>query len=457
LATRLKKIKLEKSLKTEFLGMFIIALILSFTLGISLFYLSENLYTEFREEKFLDEREKAKNYLENVVENIEGSRDALPINSFNNTLESRIKVNNLYHLSIADENGSIIFNGGIQNLESRDFLFYDTLDFSGRKHIVFVEGRYQSNDFEKEIIAMVVIILSVLFFILLFFKLENKRIDYINEISEKVDEISGGNLDTFIDLKGNDELTSLAGNINFMAYSLKERNEYEEKVEMSKRELVTNMSHDLRSPLTSIIGYLNLIKDSKNESRDEIKEYAEVSYNKAIQLKELIERLFEYSKITSEKMIVEKQHIDVNLLINQIKEEYAYIIKFNKLDLKTNIKNEKLEIYADPVLMVRLFENLIMNAVKYAKKPGYFLMETDSKEGYVYIRFKNKIKDKFDPEDLDRIFERMYIKDESRQEGKSTGLGLAISKEIVEINGGRIWAETKGNDIIFNLKFLKSK
>jgi methyl-accepting chemotaxis protein len=221
LATRLKKIKLEKSLKTEFLGMFIIALILSFTLGISLFYLSENLYTEFREEKFLDEREKAKNYLENVVENIEGSRDALPINSFNNTLESRIKVNNLYHLSIADENGSIIFNGGIQNLESRDFLFYDTLDFSGRKHIVFVEGRYQSNDFEKEIIAMLVIILSVLFFIVVFFKLANKRIDYINEISEKVDEISGGNLDTFIDLKGNDELTSLAGNINYMAYSLK--------------------------------------------------------------------------------------------------------------------------------------------------------------------------------------------------------------------------------------------
>jgi len=452
----LKKIKLEKSLKTEFLGMFIISLILSFALGISLFYISENIYTEFREEKYLDEREKAKNYLDEVVENIEGNIDALPINSFDNKLESRVKVNNLYHLSIADENGSIIFNRGIENLESRDFLFYDAIDYNGRKRIVFVEGRYQSYDFEKEIMAMLVIIVSVLFFIIVFFKLANKRIDYINEISQKVDDISGGNLNTFINLKGNDELTSLAGNINYMSYSLKERSEYEEKVERSKRELITNMSHDLRSPLTSIIGYLNLIKDSKNESRKEIKEYAEISYNKAIQLKELTERLFEYSKITSEKMIVEKQNIDVNLLINQIKEEYAYIIKFNKLNLKTEIKNEKLEIFADPLLIVRLFENLIMNAVKYAKKPGDFLIETDFDKDFVFIRFKNKIKDKFKPEDLNRIFERMYIKDEARQEGKSTGLGLAISKEIVEMNGGKIWAETKGSDIIFNLKFHRS-
>ncbi len=452
----MKKIKLEKSLKTEFLGMFIISLVLSFTLGISLFYLSENIYTEFREEKYLDEREKAKNYLNDIVGNIEGNIDALPINSFNNKLESRVTVNNLYHLSIVDEDGSIIFNGGIENLESRDFLFYDTIDFNGKKHIVFVEGRYQNNELEREILAMLVIIVSVLFFVAAFFKLANKRIDYINEISQKVDDISGGNLNTFINLKGNDELTSLAGNINYMAYSLKERSEYEEKVERSKRELITNMSHDLRSPLTSIIGYLNLIKDSKNEPREEIKEYAEVSYNKAIQLKELTERLFEYSKITSEKMIVEKQHIDVNLLINQIKEEYAYIIRFNKLDLKTKITNEKLEIFADPLLIVRLFENLIMNAVKYAKKPGDFLIETDYNNDFVYIRFKNKIKDKFNPEDLDRIFERMYIKDEARQEGKSTGLGLAISKEIVEMNGGKIWAETKGSDIIFNLKFHRS-
>ena len=452
----MKKIKLEKSLKTEFLGMFIISLILSFAIGISSFYLAENIYNEFREEKYLDEREKAKEYLEDLVENIEGNVDAIPINSFNNRLESRIKVNNLYHLSIADENGSIIFNGGLENLDSRDFLFYDTIEFNGRKHIVFVEGRYQNIDLEKEILAMLVIMLSVIFFVIIFFKLANKRIDYIDEISQKVDYISGGDLDTFIDLKGNDELTSLAGNINYMAYSLKERSKYEEKVERSKRELITNMSHDLRSPLTSIIGYLNLIKDRENETREEIKEYAEVSYKKAIQLKELTERLFEYSKITSEKMIVDKQQIDVNLLINQIKEEYAYIIRFNKLDLKTKIKNEKLEIFADPLLVVRLFENLIMNAVKYAKKPGDFLIETDSDKDFVFVRFKNKIKDKFDPDDLDKIFERMYIKDEARKEGKSSGLGLAISKEIVDMNGGKIWAETKGGYIIFNLKFHKS-
>jgi len=452
----LKKINVEKSLKTEFLGNFIIALIVSFTLGIFLFYLSNGIYTDLKEEKYIDERERAREYLQEIVENIE-DRETIPLNSIRNNIESRIKTNNIYHLNIVDDSGAIIYNGGLERLDYRDFILYETFDFNGSKHIAFVEGQYQGNNFDKDILAMIVIIISVLFFVVLFFKLSNRRIDYINEISHKVENIAKGNLSTSIELKGNDELTSLAGNINYMAYSLKERSEYEEKIEKSKRELITNMSHDLRSPLTSIIGYLNLIKDDKYENKQNLKEYAEISYNKAIQLKELTDRLFEYTKITSEKMIVEKQKIDVNLFINQIKEEYAYIIKFNKLDLKTNIKNEKLEIYADPLLIVRLFENLIMNAVKYAKKPGDFIIETDSDEDNVFVRFKNKIQEKFDSEDLENIFERMYIKDQSRNEGKSSGLGLAISKEIVEMNGGKIWAEIKKDYIVFNLKFDKNK
>ncbi len=450
----MKKINVEKSLKTEFLGNFIIALIISLTLGLFLFYFSNGIYTDIKEEKYIDERQKARDYLLEVVEDIE-NREAIPLNSVRNNLESRIKIDNIYHLNIVDETGAIIFNGGVERLDYRDFILYETFDFNGSKHIAFVEGKYQGNNFDKDILAVIIIILSVIFFVGLFFKLSNRRINYINEISKKVENIAKGNLSTFIDLKGNDELTSLAGNINYMAYSLKERSEYEEKIEKSKRELITNMSHDLRSPLTSIIGYLNLIKDDKYENKKNLKEYAEISYNKAIQLKELTDRLFEYTKITSEKMIVEKQKIDVNLLINQIKEEYAYIIKFNKLQLKTNIKKEKSYISADPLLIVRLFENLIMNAVKYAKKPGDFIIETDSDEENIYVRFKNKIEEKFDSEELENIFERMYIKDVSRNEGKSSGLGLAISKEIVEINGGEIWAEIEKDYIIFNLKFEK--
>lgn len=452
----MKKINVEKSLKTEFLGNFIIALIISFALGLLLFYVSDDIYTDFREEKYTDERQKARQYLQSVVENIE-EREALPLNSIRNSIESRIKINSIYHLNIVDESGAIIFNGGIERLDYRDFILYETFDFNGRKHIAFVEGKYQGNNFDKDILTMVIIMFSVVFFVGLFFKLSNRRIDYINEISKKVENISKGNLATFIDLKGNDELTSLAGNINYMAHSLKERNEYEDKIEKSKRELITNMSHDLRSPLTSIIGYLSLIKDDKYENQENLKDYAEISYNKAIQLKELTDRLFEYTKITSEKMIIEKQKIDVNLLVNQIKEEYSYIIKFNKLKLRTNIKNEKLQIFADPLLIVRLFENLIMNAVKYAKKPGDFIIETDSDVDNVYVRFKNKIEEEFNSDELDNIFERMYIKDVSRSEGKSSGLGLAISKEIVEMNGGEIWADTEKDYIIFNLKFKKNK
>jgi len=112
----LKKINVEKSLKTEFLGNFIIALIISLTLGLFLFYFSNGIYTDIKEEKYIDERQKARDYLLEVVEDIE-NREAIPLNSVRNNLESRIKIDNIYHLNIVDETGAIIFNGGVERLD----------------------------------------------------------------------------------------------------------------------------------------------------------------------------------------------------------------------------------------------------------------------------------------------------------------------------------------------------
>lgn len=106
--------------------------------------------------------------------------------------------------------------------------------------------------------------------------------------------------------------------------------------------------------------------------------------------------------------------------------------------------------------MVRVFENLIYNAVKYAKKPGKLTIATSVKGDYVMVQVVNTIdKKQFKKGDMENIFDRMFIKDKSRSGGKSSGLGLAISREIVEMNDGRIWAEISGSNIIFFMRFKK--
>ncbi|WP_032122844.1 HAMP domain-containing sensor histidine kinase [Clostridium amazonitimonense] len=293
------------------------------------------------------------------------------------------------------------------------------------------------------------IILAPIAFILLFLLLTRKKVKYIEEISHGLIEISTGNLDYNINIKGYDELAKLAKNINYMERELKNKIEETTKAENTKSELITNVSHDLKTPLTSIMGYLGLLKDGKYEDEDQMKDYLDIAFNKSQKLKILIEDLFEYTKLSNKGIPLNKENVSFNELIEQLIYELVPVAEENEIILHKDIEPSKILVNIDGDKMVRVFENLLMNAIKYSYKPGTVYIEL-YREGNKAILCISNRGDSFSDSDLGKVFDRFYRVEKSRNSSKGgSGLGLAISKSIVELHGGNIWAECQGNDIKF--------
>ena len=275
---------------------------------------------------------------------------------------------------------------------------------------------------------------------------------YIQEIASGVRIISSGDLSYRVQEKGKDEIKNLAENINNMAAEIQSRIEAERRSEKTKSELITNVSHDLRTPLTSVMGYIGLIKDGKYEDEDMMKEYLNIAFNKSNQLKELIEDLFEYTKLNNQGIVLEKNKVNIVEFLSQIIEEYIPVFEENQIEVVKKFVDEKSVVEIDAGKMVRVFENLFSNAIKYSFKPGEVVVSTYEDNGYVNIVIKNK-GESIPKEKVERLFDRFYRVDEARNSNtKGSGLGLAISKNIVELHKGKIWAECVGNDVSFFIK-----
>lgn len=298
-------------------------------------------------------------------------------------------------------------------------------------------------------------VIGVLCFIGMFIYLINKKVKYLDEISDGIKVIASGNLEHRINLVGNDEVSNIANNINTMAAEINDRIEAQKASEKTKTELITNVSHDLRTPLTSIMGYIGLLKDKRYKNKEEMEEYLEIAFNKSENLKSLIEDLFEYTKlnnISNSEMKINKTKIDLSNLISQIGDEMIPVFEKNDLILVKNIVDEKLICNVDPEKMVRVLENLLTNACKYSYKPGTVVMGIYKNDNSAIISVRNR-GDNIDEEKLKKLFERFYRVDEARTtDSGGTGLGLAIAKTIVNMHGGDLWAECLGNDITFYIK-----
>lgn len=311
---------------------------------------------------------------------------------------------------------------------------------------------YISYEYYTDTNSFLALILSVIVFISIFIIITNKKMKYIEEIASGVRIISSGDLSYRVEEKGKDEIKNLARNINDMAYEIKCRIEAERRAEKTKSELITNVSHDLRTPLTSVMGYIGLIKDGKYEDEAMMKEYLNIAFNKSNQLKELIEDLFEYTKINNQGIVLEKNKVNIVEFLSQIIEEYIPIFEENEIEVVKNFIDERSMVEIDASKMVRVFENLFSNAIKYSYKPGEVIVSTFENDGYVNVVIKNK-GENIPKEKVERLFDRFYRVDEARNSNvKGSGLGLAISKNIVKLHDGRIWAECVGNDISFCVK-----
>lgn len=293
---------------------------------------------------------------------------------------------------------------------------------------------------------------GIISFILLFLLFTRKKMKYIEEISKGLIEISKGNLDYRVPRKGKDELSVLSTNINYMASQVNSRIKKERSAEKAKNELITNVSHDLRTPLTSVMGYLGLVKNKKYENEEQMEEYLNIAYAKSEKLKILIEDLFEYTKLTNESIKLHKECVALNEFIEQLLEEMVPIFEENNLKAIKEISKEKLIVDVDINKILRVFENLIMNAVKYSYKPSNITIKLYRETSYAVVAVEN-LGEHIDSMELEKIFERFYRIEKSRSTCTGgSGLGLAIARGIVELHGGEISAKCDGELISFIVK-----
>ncbi|MBC2581109.1 GHKL domain-containing protein [Clostridium sp. DJ247] len=335
----------------------------------------------------------------------------------------------------------------------KEYVEIDSISFSEDKAYLVITGIPEiKTTYIRPNGSPISVIQGIVVFIALFYFLTSKKMRYIEKVSEGLFQIAKNNLDYRIEIQGKDELAKLSDNINFMAKELKERIERERSAEKTKNELVTNVSHDLRTPLTSIKGYLALVKDGRYKNETELEDFVNIAYNKSEKLEVLIKDLFEYTKLNNNGMSLNIQSISLNELLEQLIEELYIICEENNIIIKKKMPEKKIYAEVDGDKIVRVFENLLMNAIRYSPKPGEIKLKLWSEEKAIVASIENECKD-IKKEDLDKIFHRFYRVDKSRSEGTGgSGLGLAISKSIVELHGGKIWSEIHGENIIFFVK-----
>ena len=254
-----------------------------------------------------------------------------------------------------------------------------------------------------------------------------------NKIVLGAHKISQGNLNYQIEGSSIAVLDVLAKDINNMRSGLGNAIQNEVKSERMKTELITNVSHDLKTPLTSIINYVDLIKKG-DFSKEEIEDYIKIIDRKSQRLKVLIDDLFEASSAASGEMELNIEKLDIVALLKQSIAEFEEKIKISRLDFRINMPNEKVYVMVDGKRTWRIFENQISNILKYSLDNTRVYINLEEREDRIIIIFKNISAYEIDFNE-DEITERFKRGDQSRHT-EGSGLGLAISKGLTELQDG---------------------
>lgn len=323
------------------------------------------------------------------------------------------------------------------------------LELGSRKLLLVASGYTEPTIMTRKGQSPLSLLAAALTFVLLFYWMTRKKMRSIEELADGMKEISRGNLNHRVAERSKDEIGSLATHINLMARELQQTIEEERRAERTKSELITNVSHDLRTPLTLIMGYLRLLKDKNFESPEQAEQYLQISYGKSEKLKQLIEDLFEYTKLSNHDVPLRLETVSLNELLDQLTEELVSAAENERLYLSRSLPADKVYVRMDPDKMIRVFENLLTNAIKYSLKPGEVRVRLLRAERRALVGVTNR-SEPLSPEQLERLFDRFYRVDSSRSsESGGSGLGLAIAKSIVEAHDGRIWAESDQGEIRF--------
>ncbi|MCU5501038.1 HAMP domain-containing histidine kinase [Bacillus wiedmannii] len=271
------------------------------------------------------------------------------------------------------------------------------------------------------------------------------RIQFIQHrksVDTKLGRVLKGNLQTRLFTSNDPSLHSIVFSINELIAELEKVRIEAKRSEESRKQLLSSISHDIRTPLTSIIGYIDALKDGVAVSEIEKKEYLKILYMKSNNLKHLVNEIFNMAKLDANEFPLKEEELDFSEVTREVLIEFLPELSKHNLELHVLIPESTCPIIADHLSLMRIMSNLIKNAIYYGKDGktlGIELLETDTD-------YELLIWDKgpgIPKHDLQNVFERMYRSEQSRNSSSGgSGLGLSISKALVERNGGHIWGES---------------
>lgn len=290
-------------------------------------------------------------------------------------------------------------------------------------------------------------------FVLYFFLFSHSTIKYIEQLNRTLHEIAGGNLDVSVPARSPDELGMLADNLALMTRQLKASLEEERAAERTKQELITGVSHDLRTPLTSVLGYLALIENDQYRDEVELRYYVGIAYAKGRQLKRLIDQLFEFTRTSYGGVQLRPVPVNLGELLEQLAEEFVPSLQAAGMEYRITLPPDRVTATLDPDLMVRVFENLMANAIHYGSAGKQVDIELARGDGGGSLVKIANYGEPIPARDLPHIFETFYRVEKSRSDKTGgAGLGLAIAKNIVTLHGGTIRAYNEPNRVVFEVR-----
>ncbi|UNK18177.1 HAMP domain-containing histidine kinase [Paenibacillus sp. N3/727] len=314
---------------------------------------------------------------------------------------------------------------------------------------LFLVNRFLEHFFGFPILAT---ISGIALFVCIVLLLSRRTITTMNQLIEGTNRLARGELDQEIKVKSDDEFGLMADHINRMAKQLKLSMEEERMAVQAKNELISNVSHDLRTPLTSIIGYLRLVSEDRYKDEVELRYYTDIAFEKSTRLGRLVNDLFDYTRMGYSPL----NRADINLveLLGQLATDFSLAghTRQDNVQVMFTATEEKIIIAADGDKLMRTFENLLSNAIRHGKDAGRIDLTVNRDQHHAIVQVIN-----FGPpipsHSINHIFERFYRADASRTDQTGgAGLGLAIVKSIIDAHNGTIRVSSSEAQTMFEVR-----
>lgn len=298
---------------------------------------------------------------------------------------------------------------------------------------------------------LVTVIATICFFIIYFLLFIKRIVKDMTYISDRIIDIADGKSDEKIIIERQDEIGEIAGRINEMTAQINQLIKSERDALQSNKDLIACVAHDLRTPITSVKGYLDLALDTKHYDLEQRQKYVRIAQTKANRLEYLIHDLFNYTKLTSGEITLHRSKIDLVQLVEQMVEEFYPLFQEEELECTTKYNITYLEMNMDGELIARAVQNLLSNAIKYGKDGKHVYVELECLEQEVQIRVTNYGL-VIPEESIKHLFDKFYRVERSRNvKTGGTGLGLNIAQEIVHLHGGRIQVTSGASGTCFTI------